>query len=95
MAVVTRRSQETNLGQSPAAFLQTRKTRLTFGQGQLPGECSLQTFERDRAGGVQHQQAGTHHVEDMVLRITPVVNESQSPQGMDDETSLLFLAVLR
>ncbi len=95
MIVVTRSGQKTDLGQSPPAFPQTRKAGLTFGQGQLPGEGGLQACERDRAGRIQHQQARTHHIEDMVLRVPPVVNESQSPQRMDDETSFSFPAVSR
>ncbi len=94
MTVVTRSCQKTDLGQSPTAFPQPCEAGLTCGQGQLPSECSLHAFEWKRAGRVQYQQTGTYHIEDMVLRVTPVVNESQSPQGMDDEAPSPFLVSL-
>lgn len=89
------RRQQTDLGQSAPTFPQPRQPRLALGQGELPGERGLETVERGRTGRIQHQQAGTHHVEDVILRIPPVMDKGERPQGMDDETPLRLSVIFR
>ncbi len=89
------RRQQPDLGQFASTFPQPREARLAVGQGQFPAKRDLQPVERGRTSRIQHQQTGTHHIEDVILRITPVVDKSERPQGMNDETPLSSLVIVR